>query len=492
MSESKNIAIIGAGISGLTCAAFLAKAGHKVTIFEKNAGIGGRARQFKTDNGFTFDMGPSWYWMPDVFEKFYQQFGYTAHDFYQLVRLNPSYQIIWGQNDTTLLSANFEELQEQFETLEPGSGEKLTHFLIDASKKYKIGMQDLVYKPSLSLLEFAQSSVLKGLFSMHLFTSYAKFIRRYFKHPKICSILEFPILFLGATPQNTPALYSLMNYADIQLGTWYPMGGMFEFVKAFERIALEQGVTIKTDHEIKRFVYLDRKVCFLETNQGEFQVDYVVNSGDYAHIETLLGDKANYTAKYWDNRVMAPSSLIFYLGIDQSIPKLEHHNLFFDEDFSIHAEEIYEQPKWPTAPLFYASCPSKTDASVAPAGKENLFLLMPIAPDLQDSSELREKYFNLIMDRLEKFTDFPIRQHICYEQSYCVNDFKNDYHAFKGNAYGLANTLRQTAILKPRIRNKHLDNLYYTGQLTVPGPGIPPAIVSGEVVAKQILQTLQN
>lgn len=492
MTESKNIAVIGAGISGLTCAAFLAKAGHKVTIFEKNDQIGGRARQFTTENGFTFDMGPSWYWMPDVFEKFYQQFGYTSSDFYELVRLDPSYQIIWSKEDYTLLSADLNELKKQFNEFEPGSGERLDSFLLDAAKKYKIGMQELVYKPSLSLLEFAQTNVLKGLFSMHLFTSYAKFIRRYFKHPKICSILEFPILFLGATPENTPALYSLMNYADIQLGTWYPQGGMFEFIKAFERIALEQGVEIKTNHEILRFVHLDRKVCFLETNQGEFHVDLVINSGDYAHIEALLGEKANYSADYWDKRVMAPSSLIFYLGINKKVPKLTHHNLFFDEDFGLHAKEIYTTPKWPTAPLFYVSCPSKTDQSVAPTDQENLFVLMPIAPDLNDSPELREKYFNQIMDRLELFTDFPIREHICYEKSFGVTDFKQDYYAYKGNAYGLANTLRQTALLKPRIRNKNLDNLFYTGQLTVPGPGIPPAIVSGEVVAKHILKSIQN
>lgn len=490
MTHPQKIAVIGAGISGLTSAAFLAKAGHQVTIFEKNTTIGGRARQFTTPEGFVFDMGPSWYWMPDVFERFYAQFGYKPEDFYQLVRLNPSYQIIWPENKSSLLAANLSELQALFEELEPGSGKKLEQFLLDAEKKYRIGMGELVYKPSLSLMEFMRKDVLKGLLNMQLLTSYSRFIRRYFAHPKICSILEFPILFLGATPENTPALYSLMNYADIQLGTWYPMGGMHQFIKAFETIAREQGVSIRTEHEVISLDFRDKNITRLRTKQGSFDVDYVVNSGDYAHMEQLLGEKSNYSQAYWDKRVMAPSSLIFYLGSDQQIPRLEHHNLFFDKDFKQHAQEIYTNPQWPSDPLFYVSCPSKTDPSVAPEGKENLFILVPIAPDLEDSEELRNTYFDQIMERLESFTGFPVREHLCYQRSYCLSDFKHDYHAFKGNAYGLANTLRQTAILKPRITNKHIRNLFHTGQLTVPGPGIPPAIISGEVVAKHLLKSL--
>lgn len=490
MTHRKKIAVIGSGISGLTSAAFLAKAGHQVTIFEKNVTIGGRARQFTTPEGFVFDMGPSWYWMPDVFERFYAQFGYKPSDFYELVRLNPSYQIIWPENKSNLLSANLEELQTLFEELEPGSGKKLEQFLLDAEKKYQIGMGELVYKPSLSLLEFARKDVLKGLMNMQLPTSYSKFIRRYFTHPKICSILEFPILFLGATPENTPALYSLMNYADIQLGTWYPMGGMHQFVKAFETIAREQGVSILTEHEVISLEFHNKNITRLKTTQGNFDVDYLVNSGDYAHMEQLLGEKSNYSQTYWDKRVMAPSSLIFYLGVDQKIPRLTHHNLFFDKDFKQHAKEIYTSPQWPSEPLFYVSCPSKTDSTVAPEGKENLFILIPIAPGLEDTEALRTSYFEQVMQRLEHFTGFPVHKHLCYQRSYCLQDFQKDYHAFKGNAYGLANTLRQTALLKPKITNKHIRNLFHTGQLTVPGPGIPPAIISGEVVAKHLLRNL--
>ena len=485
---NKKVTLIGSGISSLAAASFLAREGYDVTILEKNPTIGGRARQFSSD-GFVFDMGPSWYWMPDVFERFYNQFGYKTADFYDLKRLDPSYRVYWNDESYTNIPASLDELNAWFEELEPGSSAQLDKFLKEAKYKYEVGMQELVFKPSRSLLEFADMRILKGLLNMHLLSSFTGYIRKYFKHPKILSLLEFPILFLGAMPSETPALYSLMNYADISLGTWYPMGGMHKFIEAFEKIAIEQGVKIKTSTEVIGFDYQNKKITHVQTSQGIFETDIVVSGADYQHTESkLLKEKSNYSESYWDKRTMAPSCLLFYIGINKRVENLEHHNLFFDEDFTKHAEEIYKDPKWPTSPLFYLSVPSLTDKSVAPEGHENLFLLIPIAPDLEDKEEIREKYFDLLLDRIEKKTGNTIRENIVFKRSFSLKDFKTDYHAFKGNAYGLANTLKQTAILKPSLKNKKLTNMYYTGQLTVPGPGVPPSIISGEVVAKEIIR----
>ncbi len=485
---SKKITILGAGISSLSTAAFLGKAGYDVTILEKNSHIGGRARQFEAE-GFVFDMGPSWYWMPDVFERFYQQFGHTASDFYELKRLDPSYRVYWPDHSYTDVPASMHELEAWFESLEPGSSLQLRKFLKDAAYKYQVGMQDLVYKPSLSLFEFADRRILGGLLNMHLLSSFSSYIRKYFKHPKILSLLEFPVLFLGAMPNETPALYSLMNYADMSLGTWYPMGGMHKFIEAFASIAKSQGVKILTNHEVKGFETTNSIATAARTEHQLFESDVIVSGADYEHTESkLLKDKANYSEKYWDKRTMAPSCLIFYVGINKRLVNLHHHNLFFDESLAEHGKEIYKDPTWPTSPLFYLSAPSITDSTVAPEGCENLFFLIPIAPDLKDEDEIREKYFAIIVKRLKEITGNDISQHIVYKRSYCINDFKGDYHAFKGNAYGLANTLRQTAILKPSLKNKKLKNFYYTGQLTVPGPGVPPSIISGEVVANQIMK----
>ena len=490
----KNIAVIGAGFAGLSAAAHLAKLGFSVDVFEKNETIGGRARQFETEEGYVFDMGPSWYWMPDVFEKFFNDFGHKASDFYQLTLLNPSFSVIFGKDDVLDIPENYQELRNLFESIEPGSSEKLDAFMKEAEFKYRVGMENLVYKPGLSLLEFADTDFLKGVFKLQVFTSFSNHVKKYFKNPKLIALMEFPVLFLGATPENTPALYSLMNYAGLKLGTWYPDGGFGAVVNGMKKVCESLGVKFHLDNPVTELKIINKNVESIVTKDGEIHFDAIIAAADYEHVESKLLPKEfrNYSPKYWDSRVLAPSSLIFYIGVKTKVNRLQHHNLFFDEDLKVHAEEIYTDPQWPSKPLFYVSCTSKTDKNVAPEGHENLFVLIPIAPDLQDTEELREKYFNIVMQRLETYCDQDIRVAIDYKKSYCVKDFIADYNSFKGNAYGLANTLMQTANLKPSIKNKKLNNMFYAGQLTVPGPGVPPSIISGNVAAHQVNKHLNS
>ena len=483
----QRVLVIGAGFAGLAAATSLASKGYDVTILEKNSTAGGRARVFQ-EQGFTFDMGPSWYWMPDVFDKYFARFGKKTADYYNLIRLDPSYSVIFGPDEAVDIPAGLDRLEALFEELEPGSGPKLRTFLKQASYKYDVGMNKFVWKPSRSVTEFINLKLLYDVTRLDVFQSFAKHVRKFFSHPRLLEIVEFPILFLGATPQNTPAMYSLMNYAEMALGTWYPMGGMHEIVRAMVRLAEEKGVKILLNQTVQKIDVVNNKAQRIITTEGIFETDVVVAGADYNHVETSLVDPIhrNYDDDYWDKRVMAPSSLLFYLGVGKRLPRLKHHNLFFDEDFKQHAREIYETPRWPTKPLFYVSAPSKTDPSVAPEGCENLFLLIPVAPNLTDDEATRERYFDLLMDRLEAYVGEDIRQHILFKRSYAHADFKQDYNAFKGNAYGLANTLRQTALLKPSIKNKTVNNLFYTGQLTVPGPGVPPSLISGLVVADEV------
>lgn len=491
MSKNKTVIVIGSGFSGLSTACYLAAAGYAVTILEKNSCLGGRARKFETE-GFVFDMGPSWYWMPDVFERFFADFGKKVSDYYTLKRLDPSYQVVFGENDVMSVPAEMPALEALFEQTEPGSTRNLRKFLKEAAYKYKVGMGVFVQKPSKSILEFADWRVLSSIFRIDMFKPMSKHVRSLFKSEKLRKLLEFPVLFLGATPEKTPALYSLMNHADLALGTWYPMGGMYKIIEGMAALAVELGVKIELNQEVTQIQAQNGKAQKAITRQGKsFSADYFVGAADYQHIDSALlsPEHRNYTEKYWNSRVMAPSCLLWYLGIGKRINGLEHHNLFFDEDFAIHAQEIYEQPQWPSKPLFYLSAPSITDPTVAPEGCENLFLLIPVAPGLDDTPEIREQYFNLVMDRLEKHLNQPVRQDITYKRSYAHTDFVADYHAFKGNAYGLANTLLQTAFLKPALKNRRLQNFWYAGQLTVPGPGVPPAIISGQVVAREILKT---
>jgi phytoene desaturase len=483
----KKIAVIGSGFAGLTSAIELASLGHHVTVFEKNSMVGGRARKFQS-NGFTFDMGPSWYWMPDVYDKFFARHGKKVEDYYKLLKLDPGFSVVYGKDNTINVPASFEELVALFEDIEKGSGAKLKKFLKKAEVKYKIGMDSLVYKPSHSIFEFINLKVLIGVLHLNVFSNFRSYVKKYFSDSRLTRLMEFPVLFLGATPQNTPALYSLMNYSAFSQGTFYPMGGFHEIILGLSKLAKEKGVVINCNSNVDKINVVNRKANEIIVNGEKLLFDGVIAAADYNHVEQKLLDKQfrNYSPEYWENREMSPSSLLFYVGIDKRLNNLQHHNLFFDTDFDQHANEIYDNPQWPKNPLFYLSCPSITDSSLAPEGNENLMFLIPLAPGLEDTNEMREKYFDIVLKRLKDLTGNDIQKNIIFKKSYCVNDFENDYNSFKGNAYGLANTLKQTAVLKPRMRNKKVKNLYYAGQLTVPGPGVPPSIISGQIAAIEI------
>jgi phytoene desaturase len=486
MNQNK-IAIIGAGFSGLSSACYLAKAGYDVTVFEKHATIGGRSRSYSED-GFVFDMGPSWYWMPDVFEKFFADFNKKVSDYYDLVRLSPSYRIFFS-DDQFDIPASIGELYELFEKYEPGSSKNLTKFLKEAEYKYNVGIHELVYKPGVSITELLDARLISGVFKLDVFKSISTHIRKLFKNEKLIQLLEFPVLFLGALPQNTPALYSLMNYADLALGTWYPMGGMMKISEGMYDLALELGVNFKMNSDIQKINTENHLAKTITANDTDYQFDSLISSADYHFTEQKLLNKADrtYSEKYWDSRKMAPSCLIYYIGVKGKIDNVLHHNLFFDEDFAKHSHEIYTTPSWPEKPLFYVCCPSKTDKNVAPNDCENLFILIPVAPGIIDTPEIREKYFDLVCERFEQKTKFNIKQNMLHFKSYAPTNFISDYNAFKGNAYGLANTLTQTAHLKPSIKSRKVKNLFYTGQLTVPGPGVPPSLISGKLVSDQVL-----
>ncbi|MCZ4318620.1 phytoene desaturase family protein [Aequorivita viscosa] len=477
----KNIAIIGSGFSSLAAACYLAKAGNDVTVYEKNNTIGGRARQLKKD-GFTFDMGPTWYWMPDVFERFFDDFGKKPSDFYELEKLNPAYRVYFGKDDYITIEDTLEKICLAFEKEEVGSSIKLRKFMNQALDNYNIAIKDLVYRPGVSPLELVTTTTMKKI--GQFFSTISKDVRSEFTNPKLISILEFPVLFLGAKPSNTPAFYSFMNYADFGLGTFHPKKGMFSVVEGIKNLAEELGVTIKTNQNVEKICVENGKADALIINGEKIKVDIVLSGADYHHTEMLL-DKPfrQYSENYWAKKTFAPSALLFYVGFNKKIKKVDHHTLFFDVDFEKHSQEVYDGPQWPEEPLFYASFPSKTDKSVSPEGMEAGIFLIPLAPGLDDIPEIREEYFQKIMTRFEKITNQQVNKYVIFKESFCINDFITDYNSYKGNAYGLANTLMQTAFLRPKLKSGKVKNLYFTGQLTVPGPGVPPALISGKLTA---------
>ncbi len=488
---SKTINILGSGFSSLAASCYLANAGHKVTVFEKNSQIGGRARQYKKD-GFLFDMGPTWYWMPDVFERFFNDFNKKPSDYYQLEKLNPAYEVYFGIGDSAVIPDNLNEIYSLFEKEEKGSSLHLKKFLKQAKNNYDVAVKDLVYRPGVSPLELITPKTINKL--NQLFFDIRSQIQKRFNNPRLIKILEFPVLFLGAKPGNTPAMYNFMNWADFGLGTWHPIGGMFEVIKAMESLAKELGVTFKTNANVEKLKVVNDSVERIVVN-GESQnsTDIVLSGADYHHTETLLDAQyRQYSEAYWNKKTFAPSSLLFYVGFNKKLKNVSHHTLFFDEEFDSHAEYIYDTPSWPKDPLFYASFPSISDNAFAPKEKEAATFLIPIASGIEDTEAHREKYLNIIIDRLEKLTNQKLKDEVLFVKSYCINDFIEDYNSYKGNAYGLANILTQTAFLRPNIKSKKVKNLYFTGQLTVPGPGVPPALISGKIAAESILKHFKS
>jgi len=482
---NNTIHIIGSGFSALSASCYLSKVGYKVTVLEKNDTLGGRARQFKKD-GFTFDLGPSWYWMPDVFERFFADFGKKPSDYYTLDKLSPGYEVYFGENDSIKVSDKLKEIYDMFDDNEEGSSEHLKSFLGIAKSNYDTAIKDLVYKPGVSPLELVTTKTISRV--SQFFSTIRKQVRKNIKNPKLIQILEFPVLFLGAKPSNTPAFYNFMNYADFGLGTWHPRGGMYKVVEGMVSLAKSLGVQFEVNQNVEKILVDDKKnVKGLVVNGKEIKTNLVLSGADYHHTETLLNQNLRqYSESFWNKKTFAPSSLLFYVGFDKKIINASHHTLFFDTDFDKHAEEIYDNPKWPTAPLFYANFTSKTDKTSAPEDKEAGFFLIPLAPGIKDTPELREKYFLKIMDRFEKLTNQKVKENVLFKRSFCVKDFQEEYNSYKGNAYGMANTLLQTAFLRPKIKSSIVNNLYFTGQLTVPGPGVPPALISGKIASELI------
>ena len=480
----KKIIVVGSGFSSLSVASYLAQEGHKVEIFEKNEMPGGRARQFKRD-GFTFDIGPSWYWMPDVFDSYFGDFGKKVADYYKLEKLDPGYEVYFDNQESIKIGDSLEKIYAAFEEEETGSSVPLKRFIKKAADNYDIAIKDLVYRPGISPLELVTPATIKKV--GYFLSTIKKEVMKEFNNPRLAQILQFPVLFLGAKPSQTPAFYNFMNFADFGLGTWHPDKGMYSVVEGMVKLAKELGVTFHLNENVEEILVENKKAVGIISNGKKHNADVVISGADYHHSETLLQPQYRaYSEAYWDKKTFAPSSLLFFIGMDKKVKNVSHHTLFFDVDFDAHAADIYDHPKWPKEPLFYANFPSITDASMAPEGKEACFLLIPIAPGLEDTEELRKKYFDVVIDRLESLTDQTIRESILFTESFCVNDFVEQYNSYKGNAYGMANTLLQTAFLRPKLKSKKVDNLYFTGQLTVPGPGVPPSLISGKLVANLV------
>jgi phytoene desaturase len=484
---SKKVVVVGAGFGGLSAACLLSSKGYDVTVLEKNSGAGGRARVYR-EKDFVFDMGPSWYLMPEVFDSYFELFGKRREDYYDLFRLDPYYQVFFEGGQRARITANIDDTLAAFEAFEPGGADNLKRYLAGAKYKYDVAMREFLHRDYRTVFDFLNKRLMTEGLKLNVFSSLDKYVSKYFSSDQAKKILEYAMVFLGNSPTNAPALYSIMSHVDLNLGVWYPKGGLYAVVEGLLKLAAETGVKIRYDAEVRRIVHRGGRAAGVETAEGEMAADIVLVNADYAHTELELLDEEgrSYSRGYWDKAVWAPSMFIAYLGTNRKIGALEHHNLYFAKAWERHFTEIFDRPAWPGNPSFYASCPSRTDPLAAPAGKENIFLLVPVAPGLEDTEEIREEYFEKAMDRFEGIIGEKIRPHLVVKRIYSQRDFIADYHAWKGTALGLAHTLRQTAVFRPARRSKKIKGLYFSGHYTHPGVGVPMTFISSRIAAEEI------
>jgi len=483
------VLVIGSGFGGLAAAALLGRDGHAVTVVEKNEQIGGRAGVF-TEGGFTFDMGPSWYIMPDVFERFFAEFGKKPSDFYELRRLDPGYRVYFGGGGALDIPADLRKTYALFDALESNGAQKLRNYLVSAREKYDLARRELLYRDYRTLFDFMDRRTLVQEASIHLFENLETFVNRYFESDRARKIVEYSTGFLGGSPQNTPSLYHVLSHTDLTRGVWYPDGGIRRVAYAIRDLALSHGVKFLFNEPVTKIEVEEGRAHGVTTARGCYPADVVLVNADYAFSEMELLDEEyrSYPAEYWEKRILAPSAFVCYLGVRKKVRGLAHHTLFLDMDWEKGFDLIFDPKRaaWPDHPSYYVNVPSRTDTTAAPEGCDALIILALLAPGLPDSPAIRDRFYNLILDHLERSTGESIRDSIAVKKIFALNDFRDRYNAFRGTALGLSHTLWQTALFRPSHQSRRVKNLYYTGQYTHPGIGVPMTLISSQIVARGI------
>ncbi|WP_227133768.1 phytoene desaturase family protein [Halorubellus salinus] len=481
------VTVVGGGFGGLSAAAYLARAGADVRLLEQHERVGGHAGVLERD-GFRFDTGPSWYLMPDVFERFFAHFDREPGDYYELERLDPQYRVHWKDGDAATIRPDRRQVGEVFESYEDGAAEALDRYLATAERNYDLAMDRVVYEGREGLRDYVDTDLLPLLPRLRLLGNMDDYVERYVQHPKLRQLLEYTLVFLGGAPHNTPALYSIMSHVDLNLGVFYPEGGIAGVVEALAALCREQGVTIETDVAVERITGSAGGFT-LSTDAGERETDLVVSNANPAYTERELLDPEarGHDDGYWDAQTYGPSALMLYLGVEGELDQLAHHTLVFPTDWDPHFESIFEDPRWPEDPAYYLSVTSKTDPTVAPDGHHAVVVLVPIAPGLDDDPEARARFRESVLDDLAENAGVELRDRIVVEESACVSEFAEYYGDPGGTALGLAHTVFQTGPLRPGHR-ADVDGLYYTGAYTTPGIGMPMCLVSGEHAAAAVLE----
>lgn len=497
--------VIGGGIAGLASAALLGDDGYRVTLLEARDELGGRAGTWE-QSGFRFDTGPSWYLMPEVFDHFFRLLGTTSERELDLVPLTPAYRVyseptVSGAPAPIDVHSGRDAATALFESIEAGAGDTLTDYLDSAGDAYDLAVSRFLYDTYASTEGLRDPAVLRRLAQLLplLSVPLATHIAKRFADPRLRQILGYPAVFLGGSPFGVPSLYHLMSHLDLDEGVLYPRGGFTELIRAVERLARSRGVEIHTGAAVTRIEVSDGRARGVHTTEGRrFAADLVVSAADLHHTETQLlsAESRSYPEAWWSDKTPSPGALLIMLGVRGPLPQLPHHTLLFARDWQENFDAIFRTPtRIPDPPSVYVCKPSATDDTVAPDGDENLFVLVPVPADptighggVDGTGDAAvERAADRVIDQIAAWCGIPdLRERIVVRRTVAPGDFESDLHAWRGNSLGLAHTLRQSAVFRPRNTSKRVRDLYYAGASVLPGIGLPMCLISAELVLKTV------
>jgi phytoene desaturase len=488
------VVVIGAGMGGLATALRLRQLGFEVTVLEKQPIAGGRSSLIQ-EAGFRVDTGPTILVMKETFSEMYRSIGEDFEQRLSLIRLDPNYRIYFHDGEQLDLYSNVERLTAEVERIAPGSAEGLQRFLQEGARKYSLGM-DFVDRNFDRLTELANPTAGLRLLQTSAHQNLYRQVARFFNgNDKLTKAFSFHSMFLGLSPFEALAMYSLITYADLALGMWYPRGGIYSIVEDLLALAEQRGVVVRTSAPVAQICVENGKATGVMLASGErISADLVVSNADLPYTYTQLIDP-HHRREYSDARLnrmqYACSGYLLYLGVDRTYDHLRHQALYFSDDYRSNLDAIFKTKTMPGDPSFHLNAPTVTDPSLAPAGHSLLYVLAPM-PNLeagldwrQAAPALREK----LLDRLEEIVDPDLRRHIVWERQYLPTDFQADYNATLGTAFGsLSQGFFQSAYFRPHNKSRDIANLYFVGQGTYPGIGMPMVMISSKLVAERIEQ----
>lgn len=487
---AKKVVIIGAGIGGLATANLLAEAGYDVHVYEKERTAGGRAGKL-VRKGFQFDTGPSWYLMPEVFEHYYGLLGESADAWLELEKLTPAYKVFFESSDPIIITGKQARDQQTFEKIEAGAGAALAEYVQKSDDIYQLSLKHFLYSNFEKVTDFMHQDILKkvGRLPYLLGISIDRYVSGFVKDMRLKQILEYPMVFLGTSPFSAPAMYSLMSALDFKEGVFFPKRGMYAIIESLVAIGKKRGVRYHFSSETMKIVSKQGKASGVVLKSGETVLaDIVISNADLHHTETKLLKPADrtYPEEYWKKKQPGPGALLLYLGVKGSIPEFEHHNLLFVDAWKENFKAIYKTGSAPETASIYISLTSKTDQSVAPAGHETIFVLVPLPPNLKWSAKKTDEMVSHYLTQIKNMTGVDLESRLVVREVFGPSDFKTKYYSWQSSMLGQSHILKQSAFFRTPNISKKVKNLYYVGCNTTPGIGLPMCLIGAELVYKRL------